>query len=98
MTGSSTLLVDTVAGVKLETPVSIPVESVRGGALPRGERCAIRGYESARMIGLPPDVAGAERLPVPQAAWQLQRDFVLTSSRQPRGLTEHAERDAEYAP
>lgn len=86
MTGHRTLRVDTIQGEKLDRPVCLWIENVRGGALPAGERCVIRGYESVRMIGLPDGVVEAEHLPPTQALWQMQRFFVMTSAVEPKGL------------
>lgn len=79
-----TLVVDTVNGKRLKEPVDIWIDNVT--ALPQGERCVIKGYESGRMIGVPPEVAEAENIPVPQAAWQFHRYFIMTSSVQPKNL------------
>ncbi|MDO9542185.1 MAG: hypothetical protein Q7J98_07675 [Kiritimatiellia bacterium] len=84
--GTQTLRVDTINGEKISTLVSIWIENVKGGALPSGKRCVIRGYESARMIGLPNAVAKAENLPLRQALWQMQRYFIVTSVVEPKEL------------
>jgi hypothetical protein len=82
--GTQTLLVDTVNGKLLDEPLAVWIDNVV--ALPKEGRCVLRGYESGRMIGLPPEVAKAENLPTPQAAWQFFRYFVMTSSVQPPDL------------
>ena len=79
-----TLVVDTVNGKKLKEPVDIWIDNV--AALPQGERCSIKGYESGRMVGVPDEVATAENLPVPQTAWHFYRYFIMTSSVQPKDL------------
>jgi hypothetical protein len=84
--GTGTLRVDTINGEKIATPVSIWIENVKGSGLPSSKRCVVRGYESARMIGLPDDVAKAENLPIPQAMWQMARYFIITSVVEPKEL------------
>lgn len=78
------MLVDTVNGKKLETPVAILVENV--GSIPKEGRLVIRGYESGKMIGLPHEVAEKENIPLPQAGWQFFRFFVATSVVAPKDL------------
>lgn len=82
--GTRTLLVDTINGKKLDRPIGIWIDNV--ASLPKGERCIFRGYESGKMIGVPDEVARAENLPPPQAAWQFCRYFIMTSVVQPEGL------------
>lgn len=82
-TGSSTLLVDRVNGSGVSPPVSIWLDNL---SLPRGERCIVSGYESARWIGLPPEVRRAENLPERQAVWQQQIYFIVTSVQSPETL------------
>ncbi len=72
------LLVDTVNGRKLDAPVRIAVEDV--SVLPAGERFVLRGYESGKMIGIPPEVVEKEHLLQPQAFWQFYHFFVATSA------------------
>jgi hypothetical protein len=82
--GVNTLLVDTVNGKKLDTPLGIWIENVE--SLPKATRCILRGYESGRMIGIPHGVAAKENLPLPQAAWQFFRYFLVTSVVEPKEL------------
>ena len=84
--GTRTLTVDTISGEKLKEPITIWIENLKGTGLPSGKRCMLRGYESARMMGLPDEVAKAENLPVPQAMWQMQRYFIVTSVVEPKEL------------
>jgi len=84
--GTQTLLVDTVNGRKLSSPVGVWVENVKHPGLPKGTRCIIRGYESGEMIGLPDAVAEAENIPPPQAMWQFRRYFIITSVVEPKSL------------
>ncbi|MBI1178313.1 hypothetical protein GC207_12830 [bacterium] len=84
--GTRTLKVDTISGEKLEKTISIWIENVKHPGLPSGKRCVFRGYESARMIGLPYGVAKAENSPLPQAVWQLQRYFIVTTILEPTDL------------
>ncbi len=81
---ASSMLVDTVNGVKLGEPIGIHVENVK--ELPESERCILRGYETGRMIGLPMDVARAENLGAHQAEWQFYRYFLVTSVERPTSL------------
>jgi hypothetical protein len=86
--GVSTLLAEAVNGERLAQPVVIWVDNVD---LPAGQRCRIKGYETARMIGMPPARIAAEReqgrdAPEPQAAWQVNLYFVALSVVTPPGL------------
>jgi hypothetical protein len=83
--GVNTLLVDTVNGKKLDTPVGVWVENVH--PLPKATRCILRGYESGRMIGVPGEVAEKEHIEPMQARWQFYRYFIVTSVVQPKDLT-----------
>jgi hypothetical protein len=74
--GVKTLLVDTVNGQKLAQPIGVWVDNVE--SLPESTRCVFKGYESARWIGIPPEVAEATGQ-LSQAAWQLYRYFVVTA-------------------
>ena len=74
--GVKTLLVDAVNGQTLAHPIGIWVDNVDG--LPQSTRCVFQGYESARWIGTPPEVAEATGQ-LSQAVWQLYRYFVVTS-------------------
>ena len=84
--GTRTLLVDTVHGKKLSSPIGVWVENAKDPGLPKGEKCIIRGYESGEMIGLPEAVAEAENMPPPQAMWQFRRYFIITSVVGPKSL------------
>lgn len=84
--GTRTLLVDTVNGQKLTEPVGVSIDNVKHPGLPKGTRCVIRGYESGEMIGVPFAVAKAENIPLPQAAWQFRRYFIMTSVIEPKSL------------
>ena len=79
-TGTRTLSVDTVNGRKLELPRGVWVDNVE--SLPESTRCVLKGYESARWIGTPPEVVEATGQ-MSQAVWQLQRYFIVTSVVQP---------------
>jgi hypothetical protein len=82
--GVQTLRVETVNGEKLKEAAMIWIENIN--ELPDKARCVLRGYESARMIGIPREVLEKEKLPAPQAGWQLQRYFVVTSVVEPKTL------------
>jgi hypothetical protein len=84
--GTRSLQVDTVNGRRLPEPMGIWIENVKDPGLPRGTRCVIKGYESGRMIGIPPEVAEAEHVEPHQACWQLQRYFIMTSVVEPASL------------
>jgi len=77
--GAKTLLVDTVNGKKLSSPVPVDLENLQDPGLPKGERCVLRGHETGRMIGVPDEVARAEHILRPQAGWQFWRTFVVAS-------------------
>lgn len=83
--GHQTLLVDRVGNSRLDRPVGIWIENL---PLPTGVRCVVRGYETGRWIGLPPEVERAESMPPRQAGWQFQRFFVPTSVLAPPSLVE----------
>lgn len=82
--GDRTLIVDTVNGQKLDKPINVPLEGVT--PLPSGVRCAVRGYETGEMIGVPAEAARKEGLPIQQAAWQFFRTFIVTSVVEPKEL------------
>lgn len=82
--GSQTLLVDKVNGTELSVPTSVWIDNV--AELPKNERCIFKGYESGKMIGIPEKVAETTGTPLPPAAWQFYRYFVVTSVEQPRSL------------
>ncbi|TAL27014.1 MAG: hypothetical protein EPN94_02145 [Nitrospirae bacterium] len=84
--GVRTLLVDTVNGKKLESPVSISIEIENVDVLPKATRCILRGYESGKMIGVPFEVARKEQVPMPAAMWQFFRYFIVTSVVEPKEL------------
>jgi len=82
--GVQTLLVDTINGKKIETPVSVWIDNIE--SLPAEKRCVIRGYESGKMIGVPDEVIKKENLSQPQASWQFYRYFIITSALEPKDL------------
>lgn len=84
--GTRTLLVDTINGKKLPSPVPIWIDNVRNPGLPKDTRCVFRGYESGKMIGVPNEAAEKEQISVPAAAWQFFRYFVVTSVVEPENL------------
>jgi hypothetical protein len=77
--GTQSLRIDTINGKRLDIPIGIWVDNVD---LPPPEfRCSLKGYESARMLGVPPAVQQAAReagrdISLPQAGWQVQLYFV----------------------
>jgi hypothetical protein len=84
-----TLLVETVNGKKLDTPMDIGIENV--DSLPKVTRCILRGYEMGQMIGTPPAVVQAAKeegkvIPHPQAGWKFYRYFVVLSVVEPEDL------------
>lgn len=81
--GPHSLLVKQVGDDVLPTPVSIWVENLD---FPVEVRCVIRGYESGRWIGVPPEVERAEKIAPRQAGWQFQHYFVATSVQAPPEL------------
>ena len=79
--GLCTLLVHTVNGENLDKPVAIWIDNAD---LPPLFRCTINGYETVRMIGVPPAIeklASEEGrvVSLPQAGWQTQLYFVALS-------------------
>jgi len=86
--GTRTLLVDTVGGKRLATPVAIWVDNLD---LPAKRRCVLKGYESGGMIGTPPAVVAAAKergkdAGVAQAVWQWRPYFVALIVVEPKGL------------
>jgi hypothetical protein len=84
------LVVDTVNGKKLEKPIGIPIQNLEG-SLPKDTRCVLRGYETGKMIGVPPAVFEAAKeegkeVSVPQAGWQFYVYFVALSAVEPKDL------------
>jgi hypothetical protein len=82
--GTYTLIVDTVNGFVLDSPIRTPIDNVR--ALPSGTRCTFRGYESGRWIGVPREVLEATGSRGPQAVWQFFRFFIVVSVEEPPTL------------
>ena len=85
----SILMVDTVNGKKLDTPIGIRIEKL--DSLPRGPRCILRGYETGKMVGVPPAVIEAAKeegkdVTVPQVDWYFYRSFVVLSIVEPKDL------------
>lgn len=84
-TGTRTLLIDTVSGKKRPRPIELWIDNLKSDGLPSDERCIFKGYETGRMIGIPPSVAEAEALRS-QAAWQFQHAFIVTTVVAPEGV------------
>ncbi len=87
--GGRTLLVDSIDGKKLDTPIDIGIENV--DALPEERRCILRGYETGQMIGTPPAVKEAAKeegkvIASPQAGWKFYRYFIVLSVVEPKDL------------
>ena len=87
---SNTLMVDTVDGKKLDTPIGILIHNVR--RLPAKSRCVLKGYELGAMIGTPPAVPaatveqGKEYVERSAAAWRWRPYFVVLISAEPADL------------
>jgi hypothetical protein len=87
--GKKTLIVDTVGGKKLATPIHMWVHNLE---LPSKKRCVLKGYESGQMIGTPPAVHAAAKeqgrtdVGEAQAAWQWAAHFVVLFVVEPKGL------------
>jgi hypothetical protein len=91
------LLVDTVDGRKLAAPVLIPLGGAdfRSGrirsyfeALPEGQRCVLRGFESGQMAGRPKAVEQAEGWPRGASGWYFRKHFEVTSVVEPKAAAE----------
>ena len=87
--GGRTLLVDTLNGKKLDTPIDVSIENV--DSLPKDTRCILRGYEMGQMIGTPPAVEQVAKeegkdIILPQAGWKFHRFFIVTSVVEPKDL------------
>ncbi len=81
-TGVETLLIDTINGKRRDAPIGIWVDNEQ--LPPPPFRCTVKGYEMARMLGVPPAVEQAakeagENIGLPQAGWQVQLYFVALS-------------------
>jgi hypothetical protein len=82
--GTRTLRVDTIDGRPLNPPIDIWIDNV--AALPAdGQRIALKGYESGRYIGLPPDVERALG-DARQAPWQFYQYFLVVPIDVPAGI------------
>ena len=81
-----TLLVDRIGGSPLSPPTAISIDNL--ASLPRGARCALRGYETGRWIGVPPSVEASGEVEPQQAMWQFYRTFIATSVQEPPSLVE----------
>jgi len=81
--------VDTVNGMRLKQPLFLEVDNV---ALTSQERYVLKGYESMRMIGLPPAInlarkeAGQPPMLERGAVWQVHYYFVALSVVSPKGV------------
>jgi len=82
MAGES-LLVDRVGERPLSPPTAIWLDNL---SLPPGVRCVLRGYETGRWIGVPPEVEASGDVPPQQALWQFWRSFIVTSVQEPPSL------------
>jgi len=87
--GGRTLLVDSINGKKLDTPIDVGIENV--DSLPKDKRCILRGYETGQMIGTPPAVEQAAKedgkvITLPQAGWKFHRYFIVISVVEPKDL------------
>lgn len=83
--GPRSFLVQQVGDQVLPVPVSIWVENLE---VPTGVHCVLRGYETGRWIGLPPEVQRAEGMAPTQAGWQFQHYFLATSVQAPPELVD----------
>lgn len=84
--GAQTLVVHRVNGKRPTRKTTIWIDNLQ---LPADERCIIKGYESARWVGIPPQVieAGAVRVsPSSHPPWHLSRYFIATSVESPKSL------------
>lgn len=82
--GTQTLVIHAVNGKRLTRETAIWIDNVE---LPTKAQCQLKGYETAKWIGIPPDVidAGAVRVsPSSHPPWHLFRYFVATSIESPK--------------
>ena len=87
--GVNTLLVDTLNGKKLDKSIGIWIENV--DSLPKHSRCILSGYETGRMVGVPPAVIEAAKeegkdITMPQVGWHFHQYFIVTSVVTPKDL------------
>ena len=73
------LLVESVDGEKLRTPVGVAFKGPGKEKLPAGKRLVLRGYETVEMVGVPESVRVAEGYPIAQVGWQIHYTFIVTS-------------------
>ena len=83
--GNRSLLVERVGERSLSSPTEIWLDNL---PLPKDTRCVLRGYETGRWIGVPPEVEAAGALEPQQALWQFWRYFIVTSVEEPPALVE----------
>ncbi len=98
---TGTLLVDTVDGKKLDKPISLVIrgasvvnQNLQPAALnlPAKHRCIFKGFESGKMIGVPPAVSAAakeqgwQEVPMSPVQWQWRPYFVALVVVEPKGL------------
>lgn len=77
--GSKYLLVDTIDGEKLKTPIPIWVES--GEGLPSATRIILKGFETGKWIGTPDEFTAAyPEKGSDQMGWQFFHFFIVTTA------------------
>ena len=94
MVGPRDMIVDTIDGKKLATPVHIGIRNVD---LPVKQRCVLKGYETGEMIGTPPAAQEAAKeqgreAKIEQAGWGWYPLFVVLIVVEPKGLEISRER------
>ena len=83
---SQILVVDTLNGQKLATPIKVWIHNAKRPGLPTKTRCVLRGYETGLMVGTPPALLRENQINTNPFDWQLQRRFVITSIVEPESL------------
>ena len=78
------LVVDTVQGKKLDSPVELHTKNVAIDSLQTEVRCVLKGYESGAWVGSPEGLAPGT--PVQQTVFHFHHLFVVTSVEAPKEI------------
>ena len=87
---SMRIVVEKVNGKVLNKPVSIIIPNVIKPWLPENEIIILNGFETGRMVGVPPAILkinnGLDPLDRAFTDWHFQNEFVITSSVKPNSI------------